>query len=444
MAEPVAIAIVLETAHAGSTQILMDAAIQHLGEAMASRDDVQNHPSGRRRSFLAGVATAVTAVSAGCLDTLEELASEEPGDPRADAEGYDTELVLEGLSHPWGLAFVPDSSFVLVTLRDGELLIVDREAGSSESVGGVPDVYASGQGGMLDVATHPAYPDESWVYLTYSIANDEGESATAVGRGRLELDGGAATLEEFDRLHVAEPYVDSTGHFGSRVVFGPDGLLYVTTGDRQFTEFDSDHVSQDTTNELGATLRLEADGSIPPDNPFVDDEYIEDSIFTYGHRNVQGMTVHPETAEIWQSEHGEEDGDELNVLEAGGNYGWPIAHTGCEYGTDEPIGDDPHDLEDVVDPVYYWECTTGGFPPAGMAFYDGEAFPEWEGDLFVGNLAGQYLGRFTVDGTDVEAVESLLGGRGWRVRDVAVAPDTGVLYALVDDDSGPLVRIIPE
>ncbi|MFP9193540.1 PQQ-dependent sugar dehydrogenase [Natrialbaceae archaeon A-CW1-1] len=397
------------------------------------------HPI-RRRTVLA-TGTSIGALSlAGCLSDLARLFDDRP----PEAEGYEFETVVEDLSHPWGLEFVPDTDYVLITIRGGELLLADRENGSSEQIEGIPDVYASGQGGLLDVTLHPEYPEESWMYLTYSVENDEGESATAVGRGQFDPDADTLSLESFEEIHVAEAFVDSTGHFGSRVVFGPDEMIYVTTGDRQSKDFGPDHVSQDTTNELGATLRLEPDGSIPDDNPFVDDDDFEDSIFTYGHRNVQGMTVHPETDEIWQSEHGEEDGDEINVLEEGENYGWPIAHTGCEYNTDEPVGDDPHDRDDVVDPVYYWECTSGGFPPAGMTFYDGEAFPEWDGDLFVGNLAGQYLGRFTVDGTDVDEVESLLGGEGWRIRDVAVEPGTGYLYVLVDDDSSPLVRIVPE
>ncbi len=296
---------------------------------------------------------------------------------------------------------------------------MDREDGARE-IDGTPAVHDAGQGGLLDVVLHPEFPDERWLYLTYAATTDANgdESTTHLGRGRLEPE--AATLEEFEVLYAAEPFVGSNAHYGSRVVFGPEDRLYVTVGDRQFDEFGPDHVSQDPTNDLGTTLRLEADGSIPEENPFVDDE---------GRRGLQlrpperpGMTVHPEAGEIWQSEHGEEDGDEINVLEAGGNYGWPVAGYDCEYGTDEPVGDDPREREDVVDPVYYWECNTGGFPPAGATFYDGEAFPDWQGDLFVGNLAGEYLGRFAVDGRDVEELEALLADRGWRIRDVAVAP----------------------
>ncbi|WP_255192548.1 PQQ-dependent sugar dehydrogenase [Natronobeatus ordinarius] len=386
-----------------------------------------------RRTVLHATAAVGSLSVAGCAAVFEDDGEFDDGD---------LETVVDGLSHPWAIAFLPDDARLLVTERNGTLSLLDRDEGDLESVDGTPAVYTEGQGGLLDVTLHPDYPDEPWVYLTYAATNDAGESTTHLGRGRLEPDEG--DLEAFEELFVAEPFVDSDGHFGSRVVFGEDDRLYVTTGDRQFKDFGPDHVSQDTANELGATLRLEPDGSIPEDNPFVDDDEVEDAIYSYGHRNAQGMTVHPETGELWQSEHGEEDGDALFIVDAGENYGWPIAHTGCEYNTDEPVGDDPFERDDVVDPVYYWECGSGGFPPSGMTFYDGDAFPDWEGDLFVGNLAGQYLGRFAVDGTDVEELEPLLDGRGWRIRDVAVAPDTGSLYVAVDDADAPIVRLVPE
>lgn len=302
-------------------------------------------------------------------------------------------------------------------------------------------MYAEGQGGLLDAAFHPGFPDEPWLYLTYATAGSDGESTTALGRGELDLEAGR--LEGFEELYAVEPFVDSDGHFGSRVVFGEDGAVYVTVGDRQSKAFGPDHVAQDRTTGLGSTLRLEPDGSVPDDNPFADDSGVEGAIFSYGHRNAQGMTVHPETGAIWQSEHGEEDGDEINVVEAGGNYGWPVAGYGCRYGTDDPVGEESHERDDVVDPVYHWECGSGGFPPAGMTFYDGDS-EEWAGDLFVGNLAGGYLGRFAVDGTDVEEREPLLEGRGWRIRDVEVHPGTGALYVAIDDADAPVVRLTPE
>lgn len=418
-----------------------------------------------RRSLLKLSAAIGVLSTAGCLDGIDDEGGSDDGsdlndeegtgddpddeegtgddtDDEVRSDGYEVETVAEGLSHPWAVAVLPDDDRLLVTERTGDLLLVDRDDGTVETVDGTPEVNTAGQGGLLDVELDPDFPDESWVYLTYAVANDDGESATAVGRGRLDPD--EAALDDFEELYVAEPFVDSNGHYGSRVVIGEDGMLYVTTGDRQRKDFGEDHISQDTTDENGATLRLSPDGSIPDDNPFVDDDEVADAIFSYGHRNAQGMTVHPETGDIWQSEHGERDGDEINVIEAGGNYGWPITHYGCEYGSDEPVGDEPHEVDDVVDPVYYWECTTGGFPPAGMTFYEGDAFPDWQGDLFVGTLAGEYLGRFTVDGTEVEEVDPLLDGERWRIRDVTEAPDTGYLYVAVDDRPAPIVRLVPE
>ncbi|WP_255169260.1 PQQ-dependent sugar dehydrogenase [Natrononativus amylolyticus] len=395
-------------------------------------------PSLDRRTFVRTGAAVGTLAAAGCLAGLTQ---------EDDLEGAALETVAEGFDSPWGITFLPDGDGILLTELEGRLTLLDRGGEDVRQVDGVPEVYAEGQGGLLDVALHPEFDEEPWVYLTYAAANDEGESTTYVGRGRL--DPGAPELAEFEELFVAEPFLDGDGHYGSRAVFGEDGSLYVTTGDRQRKDFGPDHLSQDLTNELGKTLRLEPDGSVPEDNPFVGEEDAQDAIYSYGHRNAQGMTVHPETGAIWQSEHGEEDGDELNVIEAGGNYGWPIAAYGCEYGTDDPVGEDPDELEETIPPVYYWECNTGGFPPAGMTFYDGDAFPDWAGDLFVGNLAGEYLGRFSVEGTepgeiDVEEEEPLLEERGWRVRDVEVDPETGDLYVLVDDADAPLVRLVPE
>ncbi|MCH7659536.1 MAG: PQQ-dependent sugar dehydrogenase [Euryarchaeota archaeon] len=403
-----------------------------------------------RRSVLkTGAALGVFSVS-GCIGDLgeddptgEDPTSDDEG-PTPDGEnGESVDAVIEevatGLANPWAMAFIPDSSSMLVTELGGTLNLVDREEGSVEEIDGTPEVYAEGQGGLLDVALHPEFPDESWVYLTYSVVNDDGESATAIGRGQLE----DTQLTAFEELFVAEPFIDSNGHFGSRALFD-EGALYMTTGDRQQKDFGPDHVAQDTTNELGATLRLAPDGSIPEDNPFVDDPDVADAIYSYGHRNVQAMTVHPETGEIWQGEHGEEDGDEINIVEEGENFGWPIATYGCEYGTDTPVGDQPDEREETVAPVYYWECGSGGFPPSGMTFYDGEAFPDWQGDLFMGNLAGGYLGRFSVDGREVEEIDPLLSDQGWRVRDVKVAPDTGHLYVVVDEGDAPLVRLVPE
>jgi hypothetical protein len=377
------------------------------------------------------------AGAAGASGVAIGSAGADPNGP----DGYEIEELDAGLDHAWGIAFLPDDR-LLVTERDGRLNCIDRDDGTVETIDGTPEVYVHGQGGLLDVTLHPDFETEPWVYLTYAAINEEGDSTTHLGRGRFER--GSGRLEGFEELFVAEPFIYSENHFGSRILFH-EGALYMTVGDRDRKDFGPDHVAQDTSNALGATLRFAPDGSIPEDNPFVGDD-AHDAIYSYGHRNVQAMTVHPKTGELWQAEHGEEDGDEINIIEEGSNYGWPLAHYGCKYGTEVPVGDLPHEREDVVNPVYYWECPDpdGGFPPSGATFYDGEAFPDWRGDLFVGNIFREYLGRFTVDGRDVEEVDPLLADYGQRVRDVAVAPDTGHLYVLFDEEDAPVVRLVPE
>ncbi|PSQ07510.1 glucose dehydrogenase [Halobacteriales archaeon QS_6_71_20] len=415
-----------------------------------------------RRTYVTLAGAAVTGGTAGCVvggdgrstdgDGAAGTTDPAGGDADADAGADDrpdvtVERVAEGFSFPWGLAFAPSGSELLVTERVGRLSVVRPDDGTTTPVEGTPEVFDGGQGGLLDVALHPAFPDDDRVYLTYSATDGgasaaDGPSATHLGSGRLDLD--TARIEGFEAIHVAEPFVESSGHFGSRVGFGPDGTLYVTVGDRQFKDFGPDHVAQDTTNELGTTLRLNPDGSVPDDNPFLDDPDVRDAIYSYGHRNAQGLAVHPETGEIWESEFGEQDGDEINVIEAGGNYGWPVADEGCTYGSGEPIGDAHDDREDVTAPAYSWECGSGGFPPSGATFHTGEAVPAWRGDLFVCGLASRALARFAVDGRDVELVSRLLTDRDWRIRAVAERPATGALYVAVDDGDAPVVRLVPD
>lgn len=434
-----------------------------------------------RRTVLLGAAIAA-APAAGCLESDGDASGpagnqeDESADPEDetddgpdgdDIEGNESggdpeeveiavEEIATGLTHPWAIAVLPEGE-LLVTEREGELNHLDPASGDLDPVSGVPEVHAAGQGGLLDVERHPEFEEEPWVYLTYAAGTGDGESATHLGRGRFDPEGMA--VEGFEELYVADA-AGSDGHYGSRAVFGADGMLYVTVGDRQFKDFGPDHVAQDPGTDLGTTLRLAPDGSVPEDNPFVSgedsetpreggeavDEGPRKAIYTYGHRNPQAMAVHPETGVIWQAEHGEEDGDEINRLEAGGNYGWPVATYACEYGTDDPVGDRPDERADTIEPVHYWECGSGGFPPSGAAFYDGDALP-WRGDFLVGNLAEGYLGRFSVEGagTDDVAVrerEPLLADRGWRVRDVTVGE--GALYVAVDAEDAPIVRLTPE
>ena len=421
-------------------------------------DRIDRRTALRATGGLAGI-TSLSALS-GCLggsgddvpggdDGSNGSDDDTPPDDGADV-AYAVETVAEGFENPWGLAFLPDDGRLLVTERPGRLSLVDPADGTVEEVAGAPEVFAEGQGGLLDVAVHPDFPDDPRVYLTYAAANDVGRAATHVGAGRLSFDGGdAPALDAFEPIRVAEPFRDSANHFGSRATFGPEGSLFVTVGDRRDTDFGPDHVSQDRSNELGATLRLTPDGDPHPDNPFVDDPDAADAVYSYGHRNPQAMAVRLETDALWQCEHGEEDGDEINAIERGGNYGWPIASEACRYGTDDPVAPGHDERDDVIAPVHYWPCGSGGFPPSGAVFYDGDAFPEWDGNLFAGTLAGEYLGRFTVDGAGVEDAtvterDPLLADRGWRVRALAVEPTTGHLYVAVDDGDAPVARIAPE
>jgi Glucose/sorbosone dehydrogenases len=314
-----------------------------------------------RRNYLSAAGAAGVAAFAGCLGGSQS---------RPDVA---VETVVEGLTHPWGLAVGGPTGALFLTERDpGQLSRVDTEAGTTTRIDGVPAVDAAGQGGLLDVTWGP---DDTWMYLTYAIANDAGETTTRLGRGQLANDD---RLTDFEVLYTAEPYVDSNAHYGSRATFGPENYLYMTVGDRQFKNFGPEHVAQDRGNDLGTTLRLEADGSIPADNPFVDNEGARDGIYSYGHRNAQGLDVNPGTGAIWESEFGESDGDEINRIDSGGNYGWPVADEGCTYDTGDPIGVSHGEREDVTEPIFSWPCGEDSPAPSGMTFYDGEMFPEWQ------------------------------------------------------------------
>ena len=350
------------------------------------------------------------------------------------------EVVAEDLGLIWAIEFLPGTSKLLANENSGSIFLIDTETLEVNEITGAPEVASGGQGGLLDLEVSPDFDDDRLVYLTYSAANEAGETATHLARAKLNLD--QLRLSDLEVLYAAEPFLSGTAHYGSRVVIKGD-YLYMTIGDRGDKNFD-DHVSQDTTNVLGTTIRLLRDGTIPVDNPFVDDADVLDEIYTYGHRNAQGMTIHPETGEIWQSEHGERDGDEINIIRGGNNYGWPIATYGCTYATGQDIGVFPEDRDDTVNPVHYWECGSGGFPPAGMTFYDADGFTDWQGDLFVGGLAGQYLAHFRVTADGLEELDPLLADEGWRFRDVAVSNHDGAIYAAVEGRSVSIIRIIPK
>jgi glucose/arabinose dehydrogenase len=299
-------------------------------------------------------------------------------------------------------------------------------------------VTAQGQGGLLDVAVSPEFASDQTIFLTYSVAGSGG-SATRVASAQLNVT--EQSLENVTVLYTA-PFQGGGTHFGSRVVVAGQ-YLYVTLGDRGDKNFE-DHIAQNTQNPYGSIIRLKRDGSIPVDNPFVNDPAVLDEIYSYGHRNPQGLAFRPGTTELWSSEHGEFQGDEINVVTAGGNYGWPEAHQACSYVTRRPFGVLPVERPDTVPPVYVWPCGTSGFPPAGMTFYDGDMFPAWQGSLLVGGLASRYLARFTVTEDGLVEADPLLREEGWRVRDVAISPRDGAVYVAVEGGEVSLVRIVTE
>ncbi len=337
--------------------------------------------------------------------------------------------VASGLDHPWGLAFLPDGR-MLVTERPGRLRTVTAGRLDPAPVAGVPPVRASGQGGLLDVALHPEFRENGWVYLSYA-GGKRRRSGTEVARGRLR----GRRLEDVEVLFRALPKSSGGRHFGSRLRFAPDGLLFVSLGDRG-----DRHRAQDPADHAGSILRLHDDGGVPPGNPFVDVRAARPEIFTIGNRNVQGLAFHPGTGVLFAHEHGPRGGDELNVVRAGSNYGWPVISYGREYLTGAPVGEGTH-RDGMAQPIHQW---TPSIAPSGLTVYDGGRFPGWRGNLFVGALRFQLLARLVLDGERVVHEERLLEGRFGRIRDVRTGPD-GLIYLLTDAPApfGALLRLEP-
>ena len=336
------------------------------------------------------------------------------------------ETAVRGLERPWGLAFLPDGR-MLVTERPGRLRLVDRDGRLSEPLTGVPQVFAQGQGGLLDVALSPGFAQDRLVYLSFAEPG-EGGAGTAVARGRL----GERGLEGTQVIWRQQPKVSGPNHWGSRLVFRPDGTLFVTLGDR-FAYRDR---AQDLSVTLGKIVRINADGSVPRDNPFVDRAGVRPEIWSYGHRNVQGAAL-SQTGQLWTVEHGARGGDELNHPEAGKNYGWPVITYGVDYsgakigeGTAKP---------GMEQPVYYWDPVIA---PSGMAFYTADVFPGWKGSVLIGSLTPGLLVRLTMESGRVTREERYLGDLRERIRDVRQGPD-GLLYLLTDNPDGRILRVMP-
>ncbi len=390
----------------------------------------------RARPMVAGVTAVALFFLAACA--LFAGSGDGSGSPavierelEASIASEETEFrlveVVSGLSRPWGLAFLPDGR-ALVTERAGSLYLIDLAAGEASRVSGLPPVAAGGQGGLLDVAVDPSYDDTGWLYLTYSQAYDGG-TGTTLSRARLQ----GSSLTDLEELFRMQPPGSGGRHFGSRIVFLPDDTIVISIGDRGRQDR-----AQNFQDHAGSLVRLNRDGSIPPDNPFLDDPDVFDELYTVGNRNPQGLVLHPETGVLWQHEHGPRGGDELNIIEAGNNYGWPEMSQGVDYRTGQPIGQGT-EAPGMTQPIEHW---TPAIAPSGMAFYFGEGFPGWQGNLFIGSLVDRHLLRLVIEDDRVIHQERLLDGTLGRVRDVRLGPE-GYLYLLTDESDSGVYRLEP-
>lgn len=358
------------------------------------------------------------------------------------AQTYETEAgsvtltpVVEGLETPWGLVFLDDGS-MLVTQRSGSLVHVSAEGEISEPIAGTPEVDFRGQGGLLDIALDPDFASNRMIYLSFAEPGEDDTNSTAVARGVLNED--MTEISELEVIFSQQPKLPSTLHFGSRLTFDNDGYLFITTGERSDAEFRVQ--AQDLDSHLGKVIRIMPDGTVPDDNPFVGTEGALPEIWSYGHRNMQGAALHPDSGELWVAEHGPRGGDELNKIVEGGNFGWPLLTEGTEYSGD-PI-DPPAELPaELVEAERTWSPSPA---PSGLAFYTGDMFPDWQGDGFMGALAGTDLIRIDMDGETVVGDEFLFGDDfPHRIRDVVQGPD-GALYLVTDGEVGQILRLSAE
>lgn len=371
---------------------------------------------------------ALTVIAMACSRSLDsEAQAIKSPTPQSTPNVLRTETVASGLVHPWGLAFLPDGR-MLVTERPGRLRIVESNGTLSAPISGVPAVLAQGQGGLLDVALDADFASNQLVYLTYAEPG-EGGAGTAAARGRLN----GNALVDVQVIYRQRPKLSGGGHFGSRLVFARDGALFITMGDRMGYR----ERAQDLTQGMGKIVRIRPDGSIPNDNPFFTSETAQKEIFSYGHRNVQGATLHPETGALWTIEHGARGGDELNHPQAGKNYGWPVITYGRDY-SGLLIGEGTA-RAGMEQPVYFWDPVIA---PSGMTFYTGDRYEGWRGDVLVGSMNPGGLVRLTLrDGRVVNEVR-YLGELGQRFRDVVQGPD-GFVYVLTDAQDGKILRVLP-
>ena len=361
------------------------------------------------------------APAAGCAQST-------PTTLQGEDHSYRVVTVVEGLEFPWSLAFLPGGD-MLVTERPGRLRVVRDGQLDPTPIAGVPEVWARGQGGLMDVVLHPDFDQNRWVYLTFSKPGPSGTATTAVVRGHFD----GSALTDVEEIFEADAYNSNRVHFGSRMAFDRNGYLFVSIGERG-----QEQQAQNTSNHQGTIVRLFDDGRVPDDNPFVGRSDVRPEIWAFGIRSPQGLAFRPGTDELWESEHGPRGGDELNRIRAGANYGWPAITWGIDYdGT--PVGEGRREAPGMEQPIHYW---VPSIATSGLSFYDGSAFPEWRGSAFVGGLAGTHLARIGLEGSEVVEREVLLAEMGQRIRDVRQGPD-GFLYVLVDSGRAPIWRIEP-
>jgi glucose/arabinose dehydrogenase len=342
--------------------------------------------------------------------------------------------VAEGIENGWSLAFLPGGK-MLVTEKPGRLRVVAANGTLSPPVTGLPPVDARGQGGLLDVSLHPSFASNQMIYWSYAEPRENDMNNTAVARGRF-VDGAVPRVENVQVIYHQAPSMASRLHFGSRLVWGRDGTLFVTQGERSIIEGRMQAQKMDSL--LGKIVRLNADGTIPKDNPFVGKEGVRPEIWSYGHRNLQAAALHPTTGELWEVEHGARGGDELNIPRKGRDYGWPTITYGIEYNGNQ-IGAGITAQSGMEQPLYYWDPVIG---PSGMVFYTGKLFPAWTGDLFIGGHATNDIVRLSLNGERVTGEERLLTDIKERVRDVRQGPD-GAIYVLTDMAKGRILKLVP-
>jgi aldose sugar dehydrogenase len=406
---------------------------------MDSTGQAFHESGGRLLQRVAAVACAAVTLGLGTA-----VFAQPPGPP---GEEFEVVTFVEGLRNPWSMAFLPDGD-MLVTERGGQLRIIRNGALVADPVPGVPAVRAQGQGGLQDVVLHPDFASNHMLYLSYAKPNEDGSmGTTALSRARFEND----RLNDVEEIFEAKAWADTPGHFGARIAFDGSNHLFMSVGDRMAglrpegmdpTKLET-HPAQDNSNHQGTIIRLNDDGSVPDDNPFVGRAGMQPEIWSYGHRNPQGLAFRPGTDELWETEHGPQGGDELNLIRRGANYGWPV----IGYGANYTVGTEIHKTryrEGMEQPKAFWVPSIG---ISGLTFYVGDQLPNWQGNAFVGGLSANYrqLVRIALDGQVVINREALLDGE-YRIRDVRTGPD-GFLYLAIDNIYGqptPIVRLEPK